>query len=44
MFRAHFDVSRISEISLQTYLRSGDGHSTHQPEASRDGQGDDVMV
>ncbi|CBQ67894.1 probable Serine/threonine-protein kinase gad8 [Sporisorium reilianum SRZ2] len=42
MFRAHFDVSRISEISLQTYLRSGDGH-TQQQEPSRDGQGDDVM-
>ena len=25
MFKAHFDVSRNSEISLQMYLRSGDG-------------------
>ncbi len=42
MFRAHFDVSRISEISLQTYLRSGDGHQQQQ-EANRDAHGDDVM-
>lgn len=41
MFKAHFDVSRNSEISLQTYLRSGDGIDTqHQ---AKDSQGDDVM-
>lgn len=50
MYKAHFDVSRNSEISLQTYLRSGE-----RPEAggnnaggvaaaaTKDGQGDDVM-
>ena len=47
MFKATFDVSRSSEISLQSYLRSGDGPSAN-PSASgdannRDGQGDDVM-
>lgn len=41
MFKAHFDVSRNSEISLQTYLRSGEGPESHP--AGKDGQGDDVM-
>lgn len=41
MFKAHFDVSRNSEISLQTYLRTGDG--LQHDASSRDGQGDDVM-
>lgn len=41
MYKANFDVSRNSEISLQCYLRSGEGpgHSA----ANKDGQGDDVM-
>lgn len=41
MYKANFDVSRNSEISLQCYLRSGEGpgHNT----GNKDGQGDDVM-
>ncbi|KAN0063530.1 Serine/threonine-protein kinase [Thecaphora frezii] len=44
MFKAHFDVSRNSEISLQSYLRSGDGsHANPGDGGNKDGQGDDVM-
>ncbi|PWN36988.1 putative proliferation-associated serine/threonine protein kinase [Meira miltonrushii] len=41
MYKANFDVSRNSEISLQCYLRSGEGPG--QSAANKDGQGDDVM-
>lgn len=40
------DVSRNSEISLQCYLRSGDGPSSSGGQGggtTKDGQGDDVM-
>ncbi|EPQ26284.1 uncharacterized protein PFL1_06219 [Pseudozyma flocculosa PF-1] len=44
MFKAHFDVSRNSEISLQSYLRSGDGPNANPGDGQpKDGQGDDVM-
>lgn len=47
MFKAHFDVSRNSEISLQSYLRSGEGFGPQQQlqqnGSSKDSHGDDVM-
>ncbi|CEH18047.1 proliferation-associated serine threonine protein kinase [Ceraceosorus bombacis] len=46
MYKANFDVSRNSEISLQCYLRSGDGpkvNGNNGDTAQKDGEGDDVM-
>ncbi|PWN42879.1 Pkinase-domain-containing protein [Ceraceosorus guamensis] len=46
MYKANFDVSRNSEISLQCYLRSGDGpkvNGNNGDAAQKDGEGDDVM-
>lgn len=44
MYKANFDVSRNSEISLQCYLRSGEQPGQgHGGAGGKDGQGDDVM-